>query len=106
MTQEIPITDKNDYGFPDGYDGEVSTDGGVDEIVPQGEMYEFPDAYLVRIEEYGVNSPEASIVQGALYDWMREDVRPSNQEAVDVGRALNNGNVEEAWDLVDEALER
>lgn len=76
-----------------------------DEIVPEGDMYDFPDAYFVRLEEYETNSPEYCLVQGAVYDFLKSDIRADSTDAVEVSRKLNMGEVEEAWDYTTEVLE-
>lgn len=67
--------------------------------------YEFPDQYFEDLREYETNGPEFSIVQGGVYDFMREDVRFDAVDAADVSRALNQGDLEEAEDLVYDELE-
>jgi len=104
MTEEFPKKDKADYGFPESYE-EARSDGGKEEIVPEGDMYEFPEAYLVRLEEYETNGSKYCIVQGALYDWTKEDVRFSERDSMDIARSLNNGEVKSARTLVEENLE-
>lgn len=77
----------------------------ADEIVPEGSEYDFPEAYLNRLEEYETNGSEYKIVQGALYDWLKKDCRPSATEATNVSQLLNRGEVEEARELVNKVLE-
>lgn len=78
MTEETPITDPSEYHFP--------------------------DKYFEKLYDLEENGPEYSIVQGGLYDNMRSDHRFSATEAMDVSRALNKGEVEEAENLVNEIL--
>ena len=67
--------------------------------------YEFPDEYFQDLREYTSGGPEFSIVQGGLYDFMRNDVRFDAVDAMDVSRALNNEDIEEAEDLIYDVLE-
>jgi hypothetical protein len=67
--------------------------------------YQFPDEYFEDLEEYEENGPEYSIVQGAIYDFMRNDVRFSAVDAADVSRYLNRGEVDEAEGFIEERLE-
>lgn len=76
-----------------------------EEIVPQGDIYEYPDAYLTRLNQYQTNGPKYSIVQGALYEWLQKDVRATDKEAMNVSQLLNQGKIEDAEDLIGEVLE-
>lgn len=69
------------------------------------DSYQFPDKYFEKLYELETNGPRYSIVQGGLYDSLREDHRFSAVQAMDVSRALNNGEVEEAENLVENVLE-
>jgi len=67
--------------------------------------YEFPDEYFEDLREYDTNGPEFSIVQGGVYDFMRNDARFGAVEAADVSRFLNQGEVDEAEDFIYNRLE-
>lgn len=67
--------------------------------------YSFPEEYFEDLREYETNGPEFSIVQGGVYDFMREDVRFDAVDAADVSRALNKGDLEEAENLIYNELE-
>jgi len=67
--------------------------------------YTFPDEYFEDLEEYDTNGPEFSIVQGGVYDFMREDTRFSAVDAADVSRMLNQGEVDEALDYILDEVE-
>lgn len=69
------------------------------------EDYQFPNQHFDKLYELEENSPRYSIVQGGLYDNLRSDHRFSAVEAMDVSRHLNNGEVEEAENLVNSILE-
>ena len=47
------------------------------------------------------NSPRYSIAQGTLYENLRKDERADNIEALNISRKLNNGEVEEAWEILE-----
>lgn len=79
MTEEIPFNDVDDY--------------------------KFPDKYLSELQELDENSPQYDIVQGGFYESLRMDARFDATQALSVSRALNNGDVDEAEDLVYEVLE-
>jgi len=67
--------------------------------------YQFPDEYFEDLREYDTGGPEFSIVQGGVYDFMRNDVRFDAVEAADVSRYLNQGKVDEAEDFIYDVLE-
>lgn len=67
--------------------------------------YEFPEDYLDDLEEYETGGPEFSIVQGGVYDFMRDDIRYDAVDAMDVSRALNNEDLEEAEEIIYRELE-
>jgi len=67
--------------------------------------YSFPDEYFEDLREYEENGPEFSIVQGGVYDFMRNDVRFDAVDAADVSRMLNRGEVEEAEEFIYGELE-
>lgn len=67
--------------------------------------YRFPDDFFEDLEEYDENGPEYCIVQGAVYDFMRNDVRFSAVDAADVSRYLNRGEVDEAESYIMDSLE-
>lgn len=57
------------------------------------------------LRSYETNGAEYSIVQGAIYDDIRESTHISGADAAQVSRLLNKGEVEEAEDKVNELLE-
>jgi len=65
----------------------------------------FPENHFEKLYELEENGPEYSIVQGNLYDNLRSDARFSAGDAMDISRALNNGEVQQAEELVNEVLE-
>ncbi|MFB6208508.1 MAG: hypothetical protein ABEJ56_00025 [Candidatus Nanohaloarchaea archaeon] len=69
------------------------------------ENYQFPDKYFSELKEAEENDPYYSIVQGGLYDSMRNDSRFSNKQATKVSRLLNNGKISQAEELVNKELE-
>lgn len=79
MTEEIPDKDPSDYSFP--------------------------DQHFSKLQELEENEPSYSIIQGALYRELSQDTRFNSEDALDVSRYLNNGEVEEAEDTVYEVLE-
>lgn len=103
MTEEVPHNSKDDYGFSESYFEELVADGG--EIVPEGDIYDYPDVFFRRLEDYRINSSKYCLVQGALYDWLKEDCRPSEQEAMNTAQLLNRGQVKQAESFVEEVLE-
>jgi DNA-binding PadR family transcriptional regulator len=54
------------------------------------------------LRDEGVNSPRYSIAQGTLYENLRKDERADQINALDISRKLNNGEVEEAWETLEE----
>lgn len=67
--------------------------------------YEFPDEYFEDLRGYDTNGPEFSIVQGGVYDFMRNDVRFDAVDAADVSRMLNRGEIDEAEEFIYDELE-
>ena len=67
--------------------------------------YEFPDEYFEDLRSYPTGGSEFSIVQGGLYEFMRSDFRFDGADAMDVSRALNNEDVEEAESIIYGVLE-
>lgn len=79
MTEEIPLEDPEDY--------------------------KFPDEYFRRLEDYETGGSQFSIVQGQLYESIRNDIRYTDRDAMNVSRALNNGDVKSAKDILESELE-
>lgn len=69
------------------------------------ENWKFPVQYLNKLEELDPNTPYFNIVQGRLYEGMRQDARYSPSDALDVATALNVGDRETAFDIVYDELD-
>lgn len=59
--------------------------------------------YLQRLRQEEVNSAVYNIVQGNLYDEIRHSPEYSNELASDLSVHLNNGEVEKAAELLEQA---
>lgn len=55
--------------------------------------------------DYSTNGAEYSIVQGAVYDNIRQSDHVSGKDAAQVSRLLNKGEIEQAENMVNELLE-
>lgn len=64
------------------------------------ENWTFPEKHLEKLEELDTGTPYYNLAQGSVYDTMRSDVRYTPQDAMDVSRALNNGDLEEAEEII------
>lgn len=69
------------------------------------DSWDFPEEYVENLEDLDTGSPHFSVVQGRLYDNMRTDVRYSATEAMEVSRALNRGELDEAFDIIYDGIE-
>lgn len=69
--------------------------------------YEFDtiDEAFDMLYEFPTNGPEYCIVQGGIYDNLRQSTYVSAQDAMEVTRHLNKGEIEEAEELTGELLE-
>jgi len=71
------------------------------------DQYDFDtvDEAFEMLYKLPTNGPEYSIVQGGLYKNIKTSAYISNQEAMEVSRHLNKGEIEEAEELTGELLE-
>lgn len=75
-----------------------------DDVFDPGD-YSFPDQHLEMLYQLDINNPKYSIIQGDLYEKMRNDSRIDTCTAMDVTRFLNNGEVVKAEEKIFEVLE-
>lgn len=82
----------------------MSEEGKDEMIVPESEIYEYPDIYFVRIREEEEQGSEYNVLQGAIYDYLRHDVRVDAKDALQASQYLNQGEIDEAEEYVNRVL--
>lgn len=70
------------------------------------ENWQFPEQYLQELEELEPNTPRFNIVQGRLYENMRQDARYTPRNALHVSQELNKGKLDEAFEIVYDKLDK
>lgn len=77
----------------------------TNEDSPYSNVPDYVEDAFRTLRDEGINSPRYSIAQGTLYENLRKDVRTDQVEALNISRKLNNGEVEEAWDILEGVFE-
>ena len=68
---------------------------------PYSNVPNYVEDAIRTLRDEPLNSPRYSIAQGTLYENLRKDERADNIEALNISRKLNNGEVEEAWEILE-----
>ena len=68
---------------------------------PYSNVPNYVEDAIRTLRDEPLNSPRYSIAQGTLYENLRKDERADNIEALNISRKLNNGEVEEAWKILE-----
>ena len=72
---------------------------------PYQDVPDYVEDAVRTLRDEPLNSPRYSIAQGTLYENLRKDVRADQVDALDISRKLNNGEVDEAWEILEGVFE-
>ena len=72
---------------------------------PYQDVPDYVEDAVRTLRDEPLNSPRYSIAQGTLYENLRKDVRADQVDALDISRKLNNGEVDEAWEMLEGVFE-